>query len=239
MKEYAVIGASSGTGLAISRLLASEGHTVRAIARTPPAATALIKPVAADIRNPAAIAAALAGDLEAVFFTVDIHKAFVSRKAVREVLFDGFMNAVRGLQGGTPGSAKLPRFVLLSVMGPDQPSMVWHMLNLVKPGMQKNVRDREQALRESGLPYVIMRAPRLVDVAADAQALARPATAAMLSAQAKHRIDMKRKIARPDLAAAMVAAASSAPGNSVWDVYGDDAGPVPAWMADVNKGCAC
>ncbi len=101
------------------------------------------------------------------------------------------------------------------------------------------MRDREQALRESGLPYVIMRAPRLVDVAADAQALARPATAAMLSAQAKHRIDMKRKIARPDLAAAMVAAASSAPGNSVWDVYGDDAGPVPAWMADVNKGCAC
>ncbi|MFZ3003945.1 MAG: hypothetical protein WA071_26770 [Undibacterium umbellatum] len=31
-------------------------------------------------------------------------------------------------------------------------------------------------------------------------------------------------IARPDLAAAMLAAVSSATEHSVWDVYGDDAG---------------
>ncbi|MFZ6642351.1 NAD(P)H-binding protein [Undibacterium sp. TC4M20W] len=233
MKEYAVVGASSGTGLAITRLLASQGHTVRAIARKPPAATEFIKPVVADVGKPEAIAAALAGELEAVFFTVDIHKAFASKQLIRSVMFDGFVNVLNGVQR----HAKPPRIVLLSVMGPDQSSMVWHMLNLVKPGMQKNVQDREQALKESSLPYVIVRAPRLVDVKTDlatnaeaAKAAIRPATAAMLSSQAKHRIDMKRTIARPDLAAAMVAAASSAPENSVWDMYANDAGPVPAWL---------
>lgn len=56
--------------------VASQGHTVRAIARKQPAATELIKPVVADVGKPEAIAAALAGELEAGYFTVDIHKAF-------------------------------------------------------------------------------------------------------------------------------------------------------------------
>ncbi|MFZ6779869.1 NAD(P)H-binding protein [Undibacterium sp. Ji83W] len=230
MKEYAVVGASSGTGLAITRLLASQGNTVRAIARKPPAATDLIKPVVADVGKPEAIAAALAGELEAVFFTVDIHKAFASKQLIRSVMFDGFVNVLNGVQR----HAKPPRIILLSVMGPGKPSLTWLLLNLAKRGMQKNIVDREQALMASGLPYVIVRAPRLVDVenkmAADGIETTRPATAAMLSAQANHRLDMKRTIARPDLAAAMIAAATSAPENSVWDVYGNDAGPVPVWM---------
>ncbi|BBB68569.1 hypothetical protein UNDYM_4316 [Undibacterium sp. YM2] len=226
MKEYAVVGASSGTGLAITRLLASQGHTVRAIARKPPAATEFIKPVVADVGKPDAIAAALAGELEAVFFTVDIHKAFASKQLIRSVMFDGFVNVLNGIQR----HAKPPRIILLSVMGPGKSSLTWHLLNLAKRGMQKNIVDREQALLDSGLPYVILRAPRLVDVLENGIETTRPATAAMLSAQANHRLDMKRTIARPDLAAAMVAAASSAPEDSVWDVYGNDAGPVPVWL---------
>lgn len=226
MKEYAVVGASSGTGLAITRLLASQGHTVRAIARRPPAATEFIKPVIADVGNSKAIAAALTGEMEAVFFTVDIHKAFASRQLIRSVMFYGFVNVL----GGAKRSTKPPRIILLSVMGPGKPSLTWHLLNLAKRGMQKNIVDREQALVDSGLPYVILRAPRLVDVLENGIETTRPATAAMLSAQANHRLDMKRTIARPDLAAAMIAAAASAPENSVWDVYGDNAGPVPAWV---------
>ncbi|MES2041845.1 MAG: NAD(P)H-binding protein [Pseudomonadota bacterium] len=223
MKEYAVVGASSGTGLAITRLLASHGHTVRAIARKPPAATEFIKPVIADVGKPEAIAAALAGELEAVFFTVDIHKAFASRQLIRSVMFDGFVNVL----GAAKHSTKPPRIILLSVMGPGKPSLTWHLLNLAKRGMQKNIVDREQALVDSGLPYVILRAPRLVDVKVDA---VMQLTAAVPSAHANHGLDMKRTIARPDLAVAMVAAATSAPERSVWDVYGDDAGPVPAWL---------
>ena len=226
MKEYAVVGASSGTGLAITRLLASQGHTVRAIARKPPTATELIKPVIADVGKPEAIAAALAGELEAVFFTVDIHKAFASKQLIRSVMFDGFVNVLNGVQR----HAKPPRIILLSVMGPGKPSLTWLLLNLAKRGMQKNIVDRERALVDSGLPYVILRAPRLVDALENGIETTRPATAAMLSAQANHRLDMKRTIARPDLAAAMLAAASSAPENSVWDVYANDAGPVPAWL---------
>ncbi|MFZ6679230.1 NAD(P)H-binding protein [Undibacterium sp. Tian12W] len=226
MKEYAVVGASSGTGLAITRLLASQGHTVRAIARKPPAATELIKPVVADVGKPEAIAAALAGELEAVFFTVDIHKAFAPKQLIRSVMFDGFVNVLNGVQR----HAKPPRIILLSVMGPGKPSLTWLLLNLAKRGMQKNIMDREQALVDSDLPYVILRAPRLVDVLENGIETTRPATAAMLSAQADHRLDMRRTIARPDLAAAMVSAAISAPENSVWDVYANDAGPVPTWL---------
>lgn len=199
---------------------------MRAIARKQPAATELIKPVVADVGKPEAIAAALAGELEAVFFTVDIHKAFASKKLIRSVMFDGFMNVLNGVQR----HAKPPRIILLSVMGPGNSSLTWLLLNLAKRGMQKNIVDREQALVDSGLPSVILRAPRLVNVLENGIETTRPATAAMLSAQADHRLDMKRTIARPDLAAAMVAAATSALVDSVWDVYGDDAGPVPAWL---------
>lgn len=215
MKKYAVIGASSGTGLEIVRLLASRGHQVRAISRRPPPPTELIEPFSADVTDAAAMVRALDGDFDAVFFTVDIHKRFASREEVRTLMFDGCMNAIRAAQQ----SAVPPRFVLLSVIGPGQPSWVWHMLNLFKRGMRKNVLDREAALAESGLDYVIARAARLVD----AVRLRDKAPAAVL-APAVHRLDMKRTVARSELAVALVSAAQSAPARSVWDVFGGSAG---------------
>lgn len=221
MKKFAVVGASSGTGLEIVRLLASRGQHVRAISRRPLSATEFIEPFSADVTDPQAIARALDGDFDAVFFTVDIHKPFASRQEVRSLMFDGFMNVTRAAKR----RPEPPKLVLLSVIGPDKPSWVWHLLNLAKRGMQQNVIDRESALAQSGLPYVIVRAARLVD-ADDVQGQA-PAIAVT---PATHRLDMKRKMFRRELAATLVSAAQSAPARSVWDVFAGEAESVPAWL---------
>ena len=221
MQNFAVIGASSGTGLEIVRLLASRGNHVRAISRRPPQGTEFIEPFSADVTDAAAIAKALDGDFTAVFFTADIHKRFASRQEVRSLMFDGCMNAIRAVKQSTVP----PRFVLLSVIGPDKPSWVWHLLNLAKRGMQHNIIDREMALTQSGLPYVIARAARLVDASNEKS----PAYATAVT-PAIHRLDMKRTIVRRDLAVALVAAAQSAPERSIWDMFGDDAGSVPPWL---------
>ncbi len=221
MKKFAVIGASSGTGLEIVRLLASRGQHVRAISRRPPPATDFIEPFSADVTDAQAIAQALDGDFDAVFFTADIHKRFASRQEVRSLMFDGLMNTIQAAKQRIPP----PRVVLLSVIGPDKPSWVWHLLNLAKRGMRQNVIDRESALVESGLPYVIVRAARLVD--ADNTNSQTPSIAVTT---ATHSLGMKRKTFRRELAATLVSAAQSAPERSVWDVFADASGSVPDWL---------
>lgn len=218
MSRFAVIGASSGTGLHIVRLLASRGMPVRAISRNPPPASEFVEPFSADVTNAQSLAAALNGEFSAVFYTVDIHQKFAPEQAVRAVMVDGCVNAMEALR-------KLkspPRFVLLSVIGPDKSSWVWAVLGAMKRGMKRNIIDREQALMRSGLPYVILRAPKLNDNEGPT-----PPTAAT---RPQHRLDMKRTIARRDLAAALVDAAEHAPAPSTWDVFAQEGGPAPSWL---------
>ncbi len=67
MTRYAVIGASSGTGLEIVRHLAERKIPVRAISHRPGPAQEGVEPFAADVTDPASIAKALEGGLDAVF----------------------------------------------------------------------------------------------------------------------------------------------------------------------------
>jgi len=221
MKKYAVIGASSGTGLEIVRMLAAQGHHVRAISRRPLEATVFIEPVSADVTNATAIAKALEGDFDAIFFTADIHKRSASKQEVRSLMFDGFMNVVRAAKS----HAIAPRLVLLSVIGPDKPTWVWHLLNTLKRGMRQNVLDREAELQKSGLPYVIMRAARLVDTPGDQSGVGKTTVTRPV-----HKLDMKTTMNRKELARVMGAAAQSAPKNSVWDVFGSEHESVPKWI---------
>ena len=207
MKRYAVIGASSGTGLALVRQLAARQHTVRAISRRPPQAAPFIEPFAADVTDAGAVEKALDGAFDAVFYTVDIHGLFKPREEIRATMYQGSVNAMRA-------AAKLPippKFVLLSVIGAERPSWVWWVLNASKPGMQRNILDREQALKNSGLPYVICRAPKLNDEAGG--------SVPVVATSAQHRLDMSRGIPRNDLARALILAAEQAPPNSSWDLF--------------------
>ncbi|GGC66401.1 NAD(P)H-binding protein [Undibacterium terreum] len=222
MSRYAVIGASSGTGLALVRHLESQQLAVRAISRHPPQKSEFIEPYAADITDAKAISAALDGQFDAVFFTVDIHGLFNSRESIRAVMYQGCVNAIQACESAATKFGSAPKFILLSVIGANQPSWVWHLLNAAKRGMQKNILDREQALQNSSLPYIICRAPKLSDTAASQTAIA--------ATPPQHKLDMAMGIARIDLARTLLLAAGHAPGHSSWDVYADAAGPVPNWL---------
>lgn len=224
MKKYAVIGASAGTGLEIVRLLQSRRQFVRAISRHPPPKSEFVEPFAADVCDVDSLCRALDGDFSAVFFTVDIHNMFASKQSVREVMYQGCLNVIDAINivAGSKASSKRPKFILLSVIGADKPSWVWWLLNAVKKGMKQNILDREKALAESGLGYVILRAARLNDESGNVPRLA--------VSVAARRLEMKLSIARRDVAIAMIAAADYAPDGTIWDMFSGDAGPVPAWL---------
>ena len=226
MKRYAVIGASSGTGLALVKQLTAQRSVVRAISRRPPNDGPYIEPFAADVTDPASIAKALDAPFDAVFYTVDIHELFQPREAIRSTMVDGCVNALAGVKAATAAHPLAPpaRFVLLSVIGPDRPSWVWWLLNASKRGMQRNVLDREHAVKSSSQPYVICRAPRLHDrLSAGAPLWATPP---------QHSLDMGTDIARVDLARALILAARYAPANSSWDVFagGESRVQPPRWL---------
>ncbi|WP_300753817.1 NAD(P)-binding oxidoreductase [Janthinobacterium sp.] len=220
MKRYAVIGASSGTGREIVAALAARNDTVRAISRHPLPGSATVEPYAADVTDAKAMTDALAGGFDAVFYTVDIHGKKLTREQIRAVMYEGCVNAMAAAK---EGGAK--RFVLLSVIGPQRASWVWWLLSAMKPGMRDNIIRREQALMASGLGYVICRAPRLQD---GSDTLATAAAPALRPPGL--RLDMRRHIKRGKLARALIDAADHAPAASVWDVFADQAGPVPAWL---------
>lgn len=218
--RYAVVGASHGTGKALVAQLAARNDSVRAISRNPGEPSASVEPFRADVTDATAIAHALDGDFAAVFFTVDVHGLFNSRDQVREVMFQGCVNVIRAAE-----ITSRPKFILLSVIGPDRASWVWSLLNGVKRGMKRNVIEREEALKASRLPYVICRAPKLGD---------RTGGHRIAASSPAHKLDMKMGIDRIDLARAMIAAADAAPAGSVWDVFADPLAPAPAWLARAN-----
>ncbi len=223
MARYAVIGSSRGTGLAITRQLSAAGEHVRAISRNPPPVSEFVEPFIADVTDPSSLALAFAGDLDAVFFTVDAtggmgdHQLFGSRSAIRAVTYQGCVNAIEAVAA----APSRPAFILLSVMGVDQGSLVWTMLNIVKTGSKRNVLDRELALKASGIPHVILRAPRLTDEPGGAvRVAATPPTHKLAS----------MSLPRNDLARTMIKAAKHAPRSSTWDVFSDSSGPMPPWL---------
>ena len=99
--------------------------------------------------------------------------------AVCAVMYDGCVNTIRA----AAQAKRKPRLVLLSVIGSEQSSWVWWRLNAAKRGMRQSVADRELALVQSGLPYVICQALKLNNNPGGVVAVA--ATAA------SHRLDIK------------------------------------------------
>lgn len=229
MKRYVVVGASRGVGLAIVEQLSHQGKYVRAISRHPGAASQYVEPVAADVTNPASLSIALDTDIEAVFFTVESaggingRGLFGSRAAIREVTYQGCVNTLNAITQ----KEHRPRFILMSAMGADKPSMLWTISNLMKAGMRDNMIGRERAVQGSGLPYVILRSPILTDAVAGIETVsATPAT---------HALSGSMKIGRSDIAAALIEAAHFAPSCSTWDVVPDIVADAPDWWRSTRR----
>ncbi|MBV8521697.1 MAG: NAD(P)H-binding protein, partial [Acetobacteraceae bacterium] len=110
------------------------------------------------------------------------------------------------------------RFVLLSGMGSELPSFTGKLLNAIKGNLQRNQRDRDEYLRNSGLDWSIGRGGLLTDGPGG--------RAAIRVSPPVHQLSMFRRVARADFARALIAAAA-APGASrrMFDVFNEPGSP--------------
>lgn len=226
MNPYCVIGCTRGTGLQIARQLAARDAAVRAVARDPAKARELL-PAGVDIRagdvtDPSSLRRIGIGECRAIFFAVDITGGIAGRgffkpvQDIRAVTFQGLVNVVDAArEAGFSG-----RFVLLSGMGSELSSFTGKLLNTIKGNLQNNQRDRDLYLRNSGLDWTIGRGGILTNEAGGGTDIR--------ITPPVHRLSMSRRLARPDFARALIAAADApAASRRMFDVF-NASGPPPA-----------
>jgi NAD(P)H-binding len=216
--RYRVIGCTRGTGLQIVRRLAARGARIRGIARDPVKARALlpaaVKVRAGDVTDPASLRRAGLGECRAIFFAVDITGGiggrgfFEPESRIREVTYQGLVNVVKvAKEAGFRG-----RFVLLSGMGSESPSLTGCLLNAIKGNLQRNQRDRNDYLRKSGLDWSIGRGALLTD--------APGGWANIRITPPVHRLSVLCRLSRADFARALIAAADAPSASKrMFDVF--------------------
>ncbi len=160
--KLAVLGASRGVGLALSRMALARGHEVTAVARNPdviPLARAKLRVVSGDIRNRAAMEAAIAGH-DAVCVCIGVSPTF---RPV-DVFSQGIMNVLAAMQ-------KTPNMKIVSVTGIGAGDSRGHggfiYDRIVQPLLLKTIyddKDRHEALlKESGVDWLIVRPSMLTN----------------------------------------------------------------------------
>jgi uncharacterized protein YbjT (DUF2867 family) len=205
---FCVVGATSGTGLLIAQNLLRCGSSVRVIARHPAKARLLLSDRIdiryGDVTDARSIREAIAGDCRAIFFTVaatggiDGRGLFSSQSAIREVTFQGLVNLVDSARSGDFNG----RILLPSLAGLGRPSFMINILDRMKPGLQRNLVEREIHLRASGLDYTIVRAPILTNLPGGLSEIH--------VAKSIGKLTSKSKISRGDFARVMILASEQA-----------------------------
>ena len=195
-----VVGGTRGTGLLIARLLHRQGLPVRALARNPARAVPLlgsgIDVVRGDLTKPDTLPAAING-VRDIILTAGCRSGYPVRESVvRATEYEGVLNTLTtATRAGFGG-----RFLYMTASVAGRRSFWTFALNLWKGNTLEWRWRAENAIRESGLNYCVIRAAFLVN---------RPA--------GTHRIEVTRRplplsprcrIARADVAEAFVAALS-------------------------------
>jgi len=183
-RPYCIIGCTRGTGLQIVRHLAARGTPVRCIARDPLKAQNLLP------------AGGWCDLLPGGHYRPSCRPGLVKwLDAAKAVAFTG-------------------RFVLLSGMGSELPSFTGRLLNAIKGNLQRNQRDRDDYLRNSGLDWSIGRGGLLTDGAGG--------QAAIRITPPVHRLSLLRRLARTDFARALIATADTpAASGRMFDVFNE------------------
>ncbi len=200
--EFCVVGATRGTGLLIAQQLLQSGSGVRVLARNPDKARRLlgdrVDVCHGDVTDAGSVHDAMTKGLRAIFFTVsatggiDGRGLFAPTDAIRKVTYQGLLNLVSAARStGFPG-----RIVLPSVIGADRSSVMIRILDRMKPGLQRNLIERELYLRASGLDYTIVRAPILTN--------ARAGDANIWISRTINKLTAGPKISRGDLARVLI-----------------------------------
>lgn len=218
MSAYCVIGCTRGTGLLIVEQLTARGAQVLAVARNPLKARGRL-PTGPDLRygdvtEPSSLEHLDLGKCRAIFFAVDVTGGvtgrgfFAPNERVRAVTYQGLVNTVDAAKSaGFAG-----RFVLLSGMGSELPSLTGMFLNTVKGNLQANQRDRDAYLQTSGLDWSIGRGGVLTDRACNGTGIR--------ITPPVHSLSIFRRVTRTDFARVLIALAEvpSASGRK-FDVF--------------------
>ena len=223
---YCVIGCTRGTGLQIAHQLAERGAPVLGVARDPVKARGLLPAAveirAGDVTDPGSLRAARLGACRAIFFAVDVTGGvggrgfFKPSSQIRAVTYEGLVNAVDAAKA----AAFTGQFVLLSGMGSELPSFTGRLLNTIKGDLQRNQRDRDAYLRNSGLDWSIGRGGILTDEPGG--------RADIRITPPVHRLSLLRRVARADFARALIAAADApAVSARTFDVFNEPGRPPP------------
>jgi putative NADH-flavin reductase len=154
--KLAVLGASRGVGLALSKMALERGHDVTAVVRSSAAfqlAHPKLRVVSGDIRNQASVEAAIAGQ-DAVCVCIGVNPTF---RPV-DVFSKGMTNVLAAMQ-------KTPNMKIVSVSGIGAGDSRGHggfiYDRIVQPLLLKTIyedKDRQEALlKASGIDWMIVR----------------------------------------------------------------------------------
>jgi uncharacterized protein YbjT (DUF2867 family) len=208
-----VVGGTRGAGFLIARLLHERGYMVRVLARDPARASAELGPsfevVAGDLMKAETLPSAVR-DVNHIIFTAGAPSGrYASESLVRATDYDGVIGTLAAAQRvGFRG-----RFVYLNTIGIKKHSLAGFLTNLLKKNTLVWRRRAEDAIRDSGLDYTIIRVGFLLD---------RPGREHVVNvSQGALPLAFSNRIARADVAEAFVEAmqhprASRATFEIVW-----------------------
>jgi len=164
-KAALVVGATGGTGRALVRNLLAQQYTVRAFVRDEGKARTVlgddVEYAVGDVRDPATLPAAMSG----MSYVISAIGASRSDPANNPEAVD--YNGVKNLAEAAAGSG-IEQFVLVSSSGVTQED---HFLNKAMDNVLIWKFQGEEALRNSGVPYTIVRPGGLVNTPGGVDAL--------------------------------------------------------------------
>lgn len=221
-----VAGASGRAGRYVAGRLAEQGVSFRAMGRDPVAAIKALGPasagwdwVAADVRIRTDLEAPLAG-VDLVICVIGSREIEGSNTA-QVVDYGGVRNLVDAAR-----AAGVRHFVLLTAIGATDPA---HPFNRATRGALEWRFAGEEYLRDSGIPYTIVRPAGLVDRPAGEQAV-------LLAQGDRWQQYLRDTISRDDLALVLIEALREpAARNITLEIVNRPAGSQPDWREQLRS----
>jgi uncharacterized protein YbjT (DUF2867 family) len=212
-----VVGATGKTGKLIVPQLISEGYQVRAFVRDATKGRTVLGPdvelATGDVTIPATLEMAML-NMDYVISAVGAGGASGNNRP-EKVDYEGVMNMATAAAG-----ADIKQFVLLSSMGVTHDD---HPLNRMFGNVLRWKAKGEQALRDSGVPYTIVRPGGLINTPGG--------EARVIAVQGDPIMDAAR-IPRADVAEVCVKALSEAGArNRTFEIFTEDGAAVTDWTA--------
>jgi uncharacterized protein YbjT (DUF2867 family) len=187
-----IIGGSRGTGLLIARRLSQRGGTVTVMTRSPERTRALvgsaIQVVLGDITRPATLGPAI-DDADQIVCTAGVRSGRPSSQSkIRATEYEGTTHILEA----AAASGFRGRLLYMTASGARTPSIWATFLNIYKGNTLVWRRRAEDAIRASGIDYVVIRAGVLLNVA--------PKRHAIHISQDDLKLSPRYRVARADVA---------------------------------------